>query len=288
MGLKRVNGIELHIEDRGTGTPIVFVHELGGDNRSWRGQLDVLSQHYRCIAYSARGYLPSDVPEEEDAYGWQMAVDDLAGVLDVLELDKVFLVGLSMGAYTALMETMQQPERVLGLVFASGGTGANPDTREKFIADALALADQILETGSLDLPGFLEGPSRVQLQNKNKPAWQEFAGHFKQHSVLGTAMTLRHVQASRPSLCIFEDELAALSVPTLLLAGDEDEHVLDINLWLKRIMPYAALSVFAKSGHLINLEEPVAFNAQVKDFLADVEAGQWARRDPRSQVAPEV
>jgi len=223
MGLKRVNAIELHIEDHGTGTPIVFVHELGGDHRSWRGQIAALSKNYRCIAYSARGYPPTDVPEDNAAYGWQLAVDDLVGVLDVLELDKAFLVGLSMGAYTALMLAIQQPERVLGLVFASGGTGANLEIRDKFIADARAMADQIQETGSLDLPGFLEGPSRVQLQNKNKPAWQEFADHFKQHSVLGTAMTLRHVQASRPSLYGFESELAASTVPTLLLAGDEDE-----------------------------------------------------------------
>ena len=288
MGLKHVNGIELHIEDRGTGTPVVFVHELGGDHRSWRGQIDGLSSHYRCIAYSARGYPPSDVPEHAAAYGWQMAVDDLTGVLDVLELDKVFLVGLSMGAYTALMETVQQPERVLGLVFASGGTGANPKTRDRFIADALAMADQMQDAGSLDMPGFLEGPSRVQLQNKDKTAWQEFADHFKQHSILGTAMTLRHVQASRPSLYDFEDKLAAMTVPTLLMAGDEDEHVLDINLWLKRIMPYAALSVLPKSGHLINLEEPEAFNTHVRDFLTKVEAGQWPRRDPRSQAVPKV
>jgi pimeloyl-ACP methyl ester carboxylesterase len=150
------------------------------------------------------------------------------------------------------------------------------------------MADQIIEMGSLDLPGFLEGPSRVQLQNKNKPAWQEFADHFKQHSVLGTAMTLRHVQASRPSLYGFEIELAASTVPTLLLAGDEDEHVLDVNLWLKRIMPYAALSILPKSGHLINLEEPEKFNAQVRDFLWKVEAGNWPRRDPRSQTAPKI
>lgn len=288
MALKHINGVDLYIEDQGSGTPVVFAHELGGDHRSWRSQVASLSQTQRCIAYSARGYPPSTVPEEAADYGWQIAVDDLVSVLDTLELDQAFIVGLSMGAYTGLMLALQHPDRISGLIFASGGTGAHPDTRAKFKADALAMADQVLEIGSTDLPGFMEGPSRVQLQNKDKAAWQKFADHFKQHSPLGTAMTLRHVQAQRPSLYDFEAELAALSVPTLLLAGDEDEHVLDVNLWLKRIMPYAGLNIFPKSGHLLNLEEPAEFNRCVQEFVARVEAGDWHRRDPRSQVTAKV
>lgn len=288
MSRMRVNGINLFVSDRGEGTPIIFVHEFGGDHRSWQKQVDAFSRSYRCIVYAARGYPPSDVPDNQDAYGWQIAVDDLAGVISALQLDKAFIVGLSMGAYTGLMFAMQCPGRVSGLVFASGGTGSNPDTRDRFIADARAMADQVVEMNSTDLPGFLEGPSRIQLQNKNQSAWREFTAHFKEHAPLGTAMTLNHVQAERPSLYDFEDQLSAMAVPTLLLAGDEDEHVLDVNLWLKRTMPYAGLRIFSKTGHLLNLEEPEQFNQELRRFIKTVTAEQWNRRDPRSELTAKV
>ncbi len=285
MPLLHANKINIYVEDSGTGTPIIFIHELGGDHRSWHGQVDELSRSYRCITYAARGYLPSDIPNDDADYGWQTSIDDLIGILDALDIETAFLVGLSMGAYTAVMAALQHPDRVSGVIFASGGSGSHEKTREKFSADAYALANHILETGSTDLPAFFEGPSRVQLQNKDREAWLDFTDQFREHSSVGTAMTLRYVQAVRPSLYDFESELAAMTVPMLIIAGDEDEHVLDASLWLKRTMPYAGLSVFPKSGHIINLEESQAFNRHVREFLTLVEGGLWSRRDPRSEAA---
>jgi pimeloyl-ACP methyl ester carboxylesterase len=74
-----------------------------------------------------------------------------------------------------------------------------------------------------------------------------------------------------------------VKAPTLLLVGDEDEPCLDVNLWLKRLMPVAKLGVLPGSGHAINLEEPALFNALVEAFLADVERGSWRPRDPRAK-----
>ena len=73
-----------------------------------------------------------------------------------------------------------------------------------------------------------------------------------------------------------------LTVPTLLITGDEDEPCLDANLYLKRTIPTAGLLVIPKSGHTINLEEPDAFNQACADFFAQVENGRWGSRDPRS------
>ena len=116
-----INGVNLHIEDTGSGEPIIFVHEFGGDIRSWQPQVEYFSSRYRCITFNARGYPPSDVPEDETLYGQQIATNDLKGVLDALDIARAFVVGLSMGAYTGLMFAMQHPERVRSLVFASGG-----------------------------------------------------------------------------------------------------------------------------------------------------------------------
>ena len=280
----KINGVNLHVEETGSGDSIVFVHEFGGDTRSWQPQVEYFSSRYRCITFNARGYPPSDVPEEESLYGQQIATNDLKSVLDALDIERAFVVGLSMGAYTGLMFAMQHPERVRSLIFASGGSGAYPDTRQQFLADSNALADKMLQADSVDVSGLSSGPSRVQLQNKNHKVWEQFAAHFSEHSAVGSAYTLRHVQAERPSLYDLMDDLRAITTPTLLVVGDEDESCLDVNLYLKRTMPYSGLSILPKSGHLLNLEEPEHFNALLDEFFQTVTAGQWSRRDPRSET----
>ena len=279
-----INGVSLHVEETGSGESIIFVHEFGGDTRSWQPQVEQLSQHYRCVVYNARGYPPSDIPEDERLYGQQLSTADLKGVLDALDIERAFVVGLSMGAYTGLMLTMQHPERVRALVFASGGSGAYPATRTQFLADTHAVAEKMLQANSVDASGISSGPSRVQLQNKNQTVWEQFAAHLSEHSALGSAYTLRHVQAERPSLYDLAAELRAVTTPTLLVVGDEDESCLDVNLHLKRTMPYSGLSILPKSGHLLNLEEPERFNVLIDEFFQTVQAGQWSRRDPRSET----
>lgn len=284
MAHMQINGVNLYIEETGTGDAILFAHEFGGDYRSWAPQVRHFAAQYRCITYNARGYPPSEVPEDEELYGQQLSTDDVTGVLDALDIERTFVVGLSMGAYTGLMFAMQRPERVHGLVFASGGAGAYPETRAQFLTDTRKVADTMLATGSVDAAGISTGPSRVQLQNKNPQVWEQFAQHLSEHSARGSAYTLRHVQAERPSLYDFASELRAMITPTLLIVGDEDEPCLDVNLYLKRTMPYAGLSMLAKSGHLLNLEEPERFNQLLEEFFQTVKARRWQRRDPRSEA----
>ena len=142
MAYAERDGTKLFFEETGEGPPILFLHEYGGDWRSWEPQVRHFSRDHRCITTCARGYPPSDVPADEALYGQDHA-----------------------------------------------------------IADALAIL------------------------------------------------------------------------------GDEDDVCLDVNVWLKRAMPTAGLRVFPKSGHLINLEEPAAFNTEVADFLRAVYAGQWPVRE---------
>lgn len=279
MALHDINGTRLWVETEGDGPALVFVHEFGGDHRSWRHQVDHFKSRFRCVTYSARGYPPSDVPDSEDAYGQDIATADLLGVLDALEIEQAHIVGLSMGAYTGLRFALAYPDRVLTLVAASGGSGSFPETREHFLRETRALADTILDKNSLDLPGFAASATRTQLKLKNPDAWQEFADHFTEHSPEGSAYTLRRVQAGRPSLYDFADELRACRTPVLLMIGDEDEPCIDTNIFLKRTMPSAGLVTFAKSGHLINLEDPDTFNNAIDTFHDNVAASQWTLRD---------
>src|SRR5438034_4457882 len=80
-----VGGVKLHYDEVGHGTPLVFVHEFAGDAQSWRLQTAFFARRYRTIAFNARGYPPSDVPEDPGAYSQQQAADDIKGVLDALD-----------------------------------------------------------------------------------------------------------------------------------------------------------------------------------------------------------
>jgi pimeloyl-ACP methyl ester carboxylesterase len=96
------DGISLHYEECGSGKPIVFVHEFAGDYRSWEPQLRHFGQRYRAIAYNARGYPPSDVPEAASSYSQNRAADDIVAVLDHLGIAQAHIVGLSMGGFATL------------------------------------------------------------------------------------------------------------------------------------------------------------------------------------------
>jgi len=280
------DGIKLYYEEVGSGIPIIFVHEFAGDYRSYELQMRHFGQRYRCVAYNARGYPPSDVPEDGERYSQERARDDIRAVLDALKIDKAHIVGLSMGGFAALHFGFAYPERARSLVVAGCGYGAAPDRRAQFAEEAEVSARQFENRGMAEAAlGYALGPTRVQFQNKDPRGWQEFVALLKEHSAVGSAATLRGVQKRRPSLFELVDKMKALTVPTLVITGDEDWPCLEPALLLKRTVPTAALIVMPNAGHAINLEEPAAFNQHLADFFHGVDVGSWRERDPRAMAS---
>jgi pimeloyl-ACP methyl ester carboxylesterase len=275
-------GARLYYEETGKGTPVLFIHEFGGDHRSWDDQMRHFGRGWRCITWGARGYPPSDCPQEEKLYGQDFFNRDAIAVLDAAGIGKAHIVGLSMGGYTALMLAAKFPERVLSCTAAGAGSGAERATRTQFVEDARARAIEFERAGRIDAETVALSPTRVQLQNKDPIGWRTFVAYLAEHPAHAAANTLRTVQAGRASLYDLEAELKGIAAPVLLLVGDEDEPCLDVNLWMKRLMPTARLGMLPGSGHPINLEEPALFNQLVEAFIADVERGSWRPRDPRA------
>jgi pimeloyl-ACP methyl ester carboxylesterase len=277
------DNVNLFFEEAGRGIPILFIHEFAGDHRSWELQISRFARSHRCITYSARGYPPSDVPDSKDNYSQARAVEDALAVLDHLEVERAHIVGLSMGGFTALHFGIRHPDRALSLVVSGSGYGAQPEKEEGFRRECEIIA-RALE--SEDIKTFAEryavGPARVQFQNKDPQGWTVFAERLAEHSTAGAALTMRGVQKERPSLYRLGGELSTISVPTLIIVGDEDEGCLEPGLMLKRTIPTAGLLVLPKTGHTTNLEEPEMFNEALARLFAMAEAGRWDRRDPRS------
>jgi pimeloyl-ACP methyl ester carboxylesterase len=283
MRARTADDVELYYEEEGSGPPLLFIHEFAGDHRSWGPQKRRFAGSYRCITYAARGYPPSDVPTDPAAYTQARAVEDAISVLDAAAGEQAHVVGLSMGGFATLHLVLRHPDRVRSAVIAGVGYGSQPEKREQFRKESYAIADSFESQGSARVAeGYAIGPARVQLQNKNPQAWLEFAGALAQHDPVGAALTMRGVQAGRPSLYELQEELRAISTPVLILAGDEDEASLEPSLMLKRMIPSSGLVILPRTGHTANLEDPDLFNDAVGRFLADVDKGDWRGRDPRS------
>ena len=277
------DGVKLYYEESGAGKPLIFVHEYAGDVRSWEPQMRFFSRYYRCIAFNARGFPPSDVPQDPEKYSQARARDDIRSVLDHLKVDKAHVCGLSMGGFAALHFGMTYGARALSLVVGGCGYGAEPAKREQFREETNAAAAAIERDGMVKVAErYSLGPTRVQFQNKDPRGWAEFAKQLAEHSTKGSALTMRGVQARRPSLWELVDGMKQLRVPTLILTGDEDDPCLEPALMMKRAIPTAGLAVMPNAGHTINIDEPDEFNRQVLAFLSAVEKGAWPTRDPRS------
>jgi pimeloyl-ACP methyl ester carboxylesterase len=268
MELTTDDGVTLHWESTGDGVPILFVHEFGGDHRSWAPQVEHFSRTHRCLTYDARGYPPSGVPDEPAAYSQERAVADAVAVLDAAGETAAHVVGNSMGGFATLHLGLRHPERARSLVVAGCGYGAMPEDDAAFRTESRALAGRYRDEGAEAVAAdYGAGPGRLFLRDKDPDAYAEHLRILGEHDATGAGLTMLGVQASRPSLYDLTDELAAMRVPTLIVAGDHDGSVPDVGLMLLRTLPDAGLAVLPRSGHLTNLEEPDLFALLVERFL---------------------
>jgi pimeloyl-ACP methyl ester carboxylesterase len=277
------DGVNLHYEEAGSGTPMVFVHEYAGDHRSWEMQLRFFARRYRCIAFAARGYPPSDVPSDPEKYSQDRATDDIAAVIRGLDLGRAHVVGLSMGGFATLHMGLRHPDLCRSLVAAGVGYGAAPGKMAQFHAETDAAIARIRsETMAVFGSTYGRGPTRLVFEEKDPRGYAEFVQQLREHSTEGSALTMNGVQRRRPNLFDLKDGFSRMTVPTFIIAGDEDDPTLEASLYLKRTIMSSALLVMPKCGHTMNLEDPDAFNRAVLDFVTQVDGGSWRNRIPAS------
>ncbi|MBX9962698.1 MAG: alpha/beta hydrolase [Burkholderiales bacterium] len=272
MATVESNGVRLYAESTGDGVPIVFVHEFAGDYRNWEHQVRFLARRYRCITFNARGYPPSEVPQDPERYSQTHAVDDIANVLRHFGVERAHVVGLSMGGYATLNFGLRYPAMARSLVVAGAGHGSDPDKRQQFLADCDELANRLLQVGMEEgITHYANSPIRRRYREKDPRGFEEFNRQFAEHSALGSALTMRGYQMRRSTIYELEPQLRTLTVPTLIVTGDDDEPCLAPALFMKRTIRDSMLWVVPRTSHPVNLEEPDAFNRMVFDFISAVD-----------------
>ena len=262
------DGTRLRFETTGSGPALLMAHELGSDARQWRGQVAAFSGRFRCITPNARGYPPSAVPDNDDAYLWDRFASDIGAVMDAAGEPSAVIMGWSMGAYAALQFARLNPGRVRGLMMVGIGSGSPSADMAPWRLQMRDLADTWLDDPRRAARMLAEAPNRQALRRLNPAAFDAWLADLEGHSPQGMARTCRNYQGRRPSLAEFEAEFRALAVPTLIVCGEEDAPCVETSRWLAATLPDARLWEPEGCGHCPNLETPETFNAEVGAFLA--------------------
>jgi pimeloyl-ACP methyl ester carboxylesterase len=277
------DGTKLYVEEAGSGTPVVFVHEYAADYRTWEPQMRHFARSHRCVTYSQRGYPPSDVPEDPDKYTQDLFRDDVIAVMDALKIDKAHVVGHSMGASTALHVGIRHPGRCISVTAAGCGYGSSADpkvveeSRTASRENAKMFAENTMADAAMK---YGDGATRQAHKNKDPRGYAHFIKMLSEHSPLGHSLTMANLQARRPTLWDMQADLKTFSPPLLIVVGDEDDWCLDASVFLRRTAPTAGLVVVPRTGHTLTSEEPEKFNAALDEFFAETERGTWLSHKP--------
>ena len=185
-----INGVNLYYEVTGRGFPLVWCNEYAGAHESWNPQVKYFSRRYQVITYNARGYPPSDVPDDLSAYSQEESVEDLHDLLRHLEIQQAYVGGLSMGGNIALNFGIAHPEMARALIVAATGSGTVD--RDRFEQEGTEMANRLETEGMKAVAGeYAKGPTRAQFLRKDPKGWEEFNSGLAAHSAKGSAYTFR-------------------------------------------------------------------------------------------------
>jgi pimeloyl-ACP methyl ester carboxylesterase len=268
-----VNGIRLHYQVFGRGTPLVLAHGYGATLEMWAGQIEALSERYRVVVYDTRGHWRTEAPREWTSYTLNDYVEDQRQLMDHLAIDTAYVGGLSMGGMIALRFALTYPERLKALLLCDTSArnwALRGDGAPQSGLGAAARRFVFLDMAPL---GFALGrylPLERLPYYRNVPGGvKSYVRNLRSHSAVG----LRGAWHALMEAEDLESRLAEIRVPTLIIVGDRDPLLAPSRI-MQRGVPGSRFVLIRGSSHGTAVRQPEAFNEAVLSFLADVEAGR--------------
>ena len=265
------DGVRIFYESEGDGPPLLFVHEFGGDYRSWARQVADLKADHRCITFSARGFRPSQAPDDVALYGQSQSSSDLLALMDELELDAAHLVGTSMGSFTSLDVALSRPERVLSLTLVGNSSGPRDagerdQYRQNWIGEEVHLRQTHGPSGAVEV--LRQDPAYQSFQAGDPEGWETYATNLAQQPVHSAIHILKTLHWNRISLFEQVDRIRRFDRPVLLVTGAEDYYLVgETNRLLAQNLPLCHQLHFENTGHLANIERAPEFNAALRSHI---------------------
>ncbi len=263
-----VNGVHLAYESRGKGPALVFLHGFMGSLTTWRDHLPAFESAYRVITVDLLGHGRSDSPADPERYRMEQCCDDLAVLFHKLGLDRLFLVGYSMGGRVAMSFAAAHPEQVSALVLESASPGlADPGERAARVVSDEVLAKQIDQEGLARFVSTWEAMPLFASQGNLPPAVRlRLRAERLANDPGGLANSLRGLGTGLQAP--LWDRLPELAVSTLLIVGELDSKFRQIAQDVATKMPHAQLATVSSAGHTVHLEQGAAFDKLIQSFLA--------------------
>ena len=254
MAKARLNGIDIDYEDGGQGPAVLLSHGYSATGRMWAAQRPALEPRCRLITWDMRGHGQTDSPDDPAQYSEALTVADMHGLLRHLDIERAVIGGLSLGGYMSLAFYRTHPDMVRALVICDSGPGyRNADARAAWNQRAQDRAGD-LETRGLDA---LTSSSREM---------RDAVRHHR--AAQGLAHAARGMLAQQGSSVI--DSLPDVRVPTLIIVGDRDTPFIAPCEYMAKKISGARLEVIKDAGHASNLDQPLAFNRVLLDFLGSL------------------
>ncbi|HAL48431.1 MAG TPA: hypothetical protein DCP37_11825 [Dehalococcoidia bacterium] len=266
QGLADLNGTRLYYEVAGEGHPLVLVHGFTLDTRMWDPQFELFAQRHRTIRYDVRGHGKSADPVADQAYSHS---DDLLTLLRYLDVEHAHILGLSLGAMIASDLVLTYPSVVDALILVdTSGLGGFPFPSD--VAETLTRINVTAKEKGVDaarqiwmsMGWFSPALEKPDVRN----AALQIVGDYRGWHWLNRNPVVR---PNPPAV----GRLDSVVAPTLVIVGDRDmPYNLEIAETLEKGIPNAKKAVITGSGHMSNMEEPLAFNEVVLRFLSEVSA----------------
>lgn len=243
--------------------PVVFIHGFPLSLKMWcgeGGQVAALEKTHRVVAYDVRGHGASEVGSGH--YTIEFFVDDLIHLLDHLKIKQAIIVGLSMGGYIALRAIERHPERFNGLVLCDTQSAADSnDAKINRAANIKLIETQGVKVFAEKFIKKIFAEESFKTHSEIIKSMQKIIELTSPAVLCGTLLALAARTDTMPSL-------QKINCPTLIMVGEKDgvtPRALS-EIMLKKI-PNAQMRVIFKAGHMSNLENPAAFNQNLRSFL---------------------
>jgi 3-oxoadipate enol-lactonase len=265
------DGVGLEVEVRGDGPGLLLVHGFGGAKEDFADHLDTLAATHRVVVFDHRGHGASDAPEDPDGYTFERYAADTVAVATAAGLHRFRLLGHSMGGMVAQRVVRSDPSRVEALVLMDTSPGTPPALDPDLLDSAARIA---LEDGKdvlkalLDAASTLDSPAHQRLLAE-RPGFREFEERkWDDLSIAMWAGTIRRIARQESQL----DALRALTCPTLVLVGEQDDAFLEPSRAMAATVPGAELVVIPDAGHSPQFENPRVWIGALTRFLERVDA----------------
>jgi len=268
MPQAKVNGIDIHYRETGEGFPVVFVHGYTGNSRNWALTAPALAERVRVISVDLRGHGLSGKPLSEDAYGLEMMASDVYELLKSLDVAECILVGHSMGGMVSQLLILKHPEIVRALVLVDTAAEVpkgllyeeRRKQRQKFVEIAKNEGMRAVFEEQLKITPI---PEAFTANREYIDVWRQQFLMTSREAYIACANGM----SSRRSLL---SDLAAITVPTLIICGEHDEPFLEPSRQMHEAIAGSELVIIPGAGHGPQMETPGEFNRVLMEYLSRV------------------